>query len=402
MKPWPLSVSPFTLRDRLSIAKWIVSCDRYTMGAKVAEFEERFHQMSGMLALGVASGSVANQLIFDLWKHQNPKKNGIVICPAVTWSTSITPAMHAGIEVRFCDVNLEDFSFHYERLETMLKKIRNQENNRSIILWPTALIGFVPDMDRLNQLARRYGAEIFLDSCENTVSRCFNADGESCSILASAEMTSTSCYFSHQVVAIEFGFAFFRRQRDYDLAKMWRNHGMSRSLPEKNLLRQTAETNALAVDPQFLFAVPGHNMRPSEIHAMFGLLDLPRMESSRKRRNHLYNRFALAPWDKNYHHVPKLQPSGNAYCLPIFTLASHCDRTKKGLRERGIEVRPIVGGNLLRQPFLVRDGQMVYGNPKDFPNAEWIHRRGFYVGLHKNVTEDMIDELSMLLIKRIA
>jgi len=61
---------------------------------------------------------------------------------------------------------------------------------------------------------------------------------------------------------------------------------------------------------------------------------------------------------------------------------------KKALNAHGVETRPIVGGNLLRQPCF-RD----YGRAVDFPNAEIIHRSGFYVGLGKHVTLRMIDWL---------
>jgi CDP-6-deoxy-D-xylo-4-hexulose-3-dehydrase len=387
---WPLAVSPFTVKDRLRIAWWLLTQDRYTMGEKVAAFEAKFAAMTGRFTLGVSSGSMANQLVFDLWKFQNPGKHGIVIAPAVTWSTSITPAMHAGLEVRFCDINTTDFSFDYEKLEGMLKRIRNQERSAKPIIWPTALIGRAPDMGKIHDLANRYGAEVFLDSCENTLSMSGKV-----SILASAPITTTSCFFSHQVVAIEFGFVFFQFERDYEIAKMWRNHGMSRSLPSKLAIRQNFEASDLTIDPTFLFAVPGHNMRPSEINAMFGLIDFERMEETRVRRNTLYKRFWHKMGFSKHFLVPPLRDQDNAYCLPAFTLNWFCEGEKKLLRERGIEVRPIVGGNLTRQPAFKRAGV----KPEDFPNAEWVHRRGFYVGLHHHVTEKQIDELASLFVK---
>jgi CDP-6-deoxy-D-xylo-4-hexulose-3-dehydrase len=387
---WPLAVSPFTLRDRLKIARRIVSCDRYTMGEKVEEFEHRMSDLSGRLALGVCSGSCANQLLFEFWKIRNAGEKAVVIAPAVTWLTSVSPTIMAGFEVRFCDINLKDFSFDYEKLEAMLKKLRG----RRVIIWPTALIGRCPDMECLSHLAEHYKAELFLDACENTLSFLRGQ-----SILASCPITTTSCYFSHQVVAIEFGFIFFRDARDYNIAKMFRNHGLTRSLQPHIAIRKEIEGAHLDVDPQFLFGVNGTNIRPSEIHAMFGLIDLPRAGAASLHRNKLYARFRshLTSVGGGVHPfiVPPLGKFDNAYCLPIFTTDRYCGEVKKALVASGAEARPIVGGNLLRQPAL-----RGYGHPADFPNAEWVHKRGFYLGLHKGVTEAMIDRLASFLTQK--
>ena len=169
---WPLAVSTFTWRDKLAIGKYIVTSDRYTMGEKTEEFEKRFAKLSGMFSLFLSSGSAANQLVFELWKLKNPGESAIVIAPAVTWISSVSPAIHAGFDLRFCDVNLTDFSFDYDKLETMIMAIRKKSRKQRVIVWPTALIGHCPDMDRLHCIKQTlYRADLYMDSCENTLSR---------------------------------------------------------------------------------------------------------------------------------------------------------------------------------------------------------------------------------------
>ncbi len=67
---------------------------------------------------------------------------------------------------------------------------------------------------------------------------------------------------------------------------------------------------------------------------------------------------------------------------------------KLTLCELGIEHRPIVGGNLLRHTAF-KD----YGNPDDYPVAQWAHDCGLYIGLHEGVTEKMVVELAKKLNK---
>lgn len=402
---WPLAISPFTLRDKLSIAWWLISQDRYTMGLKVEELERKLSKLSGMHALCLSSGSAANQLVFELWKLNNPKLDPgkvVVICPAVTWISAVSPAIHAGFDVRFCDVNLTDFSFDYAKLTTMLQAFKKARKH--VIIWPTALIGFCPDMHQLHTLAHAYEAELFMDSCENTLSQYGGH-----SILASCDITTTSMYVSHQITAIEMGAIFLKHRSDYELAKLFRNHGLIRSLGPHNPTAYEYAMRDPSIDPQFCFAVPGTNLRPTDVHAMFGLRDFERIDESLEHRNRIYahyhrrmtsDRWAVLElpsgkqWGmKDRYYMPPLTPSHSGFCLPIFTRGDNLAAIKDALKKRGIECRPLIGANLLRQPALKG-----YGNPADFPNAEWIHTHATYCGLHSGVTTDMVDDLVDLLI----
>lgn len=377
---WPLAVSSFTLWDKLKIAAWLIRNDRFTMGSKVEDLERLMGEYAGAHALMLSSGSAANQLVFELWKVKNDCQSAVVHCPAVTWISSLSPAMMASLTVKLCDINLDDFSFDYEMLERHLK----EHAGRRQIIWPTALIGFVPDMPRLKTLAKTYGAELYLDSCENTFSP---------GILSSCDITTTSTYFSHQVVSVEGGFCFFQDERDFKLAKMFRNHGLSRSLPALDPIRREIEAANPEIDPSFLFAMAGTNLRPTDIHAMFGLTDMRRIPEATRHRKEIYKTFK-ATLDKHLYYLPG-HKDHIGFCLPIFRRDGQISRVKAALAEYDIETRPIIGGNLSRQPPFKG-----YGDPKDFPNAEWVHTHGCYVGLHQGVTPfmawNLADELNKL------
>jgi CDP-6-deoxy-D-xylo-4-hexulose-3-dehydrase len=393
---WPLATSPFTFIDKLVVSSSIIFNDRYTMGDKVSEFEKKFSEFSGRKALMVANGSVANHLVFELWKLKNPNIKPVVIVPAVTWISSITPAMMAGMDIVFCDVNLQDFCFDYISLEKIVKE--NSENGRRVIIWPTALIGWSPNMALLDDIAKKYNAELFLDSCENTLAEAkvnvYDENGKSTkfvSILASADITTTSCYLSHYVCSVEGGFVFFKDEKDYEMGRMFRNHGMIRSLAPDNPYRVKIEKENSDIDPQFLFALPGTNLRPSDVHAMFGLRDFKRIEKNRANRIKIYKRF-YNNLDFTKYYLPEKTITHVPFCLPVFRTDNNLKSVKKLLSSNGIETRPIIGSNLLRQiPF------KKYGNAVDFKNAEWIHNHGVYVGVHDGVNDKMIDNLTGLL-----
>ena len=387
MYTWPLSTSTFDLWDKLKIAKWILTTPKFTMGEQVEKFEKKMSELSGMHALAVSSGSTANQLVFELLKHKNPDTKFLVVVPSVTWSSSITPCLMAGMDIEFCDVNIVDFCFDYGKL----KEICERNKNRRIVIWPTALIGFYPDFDKLRQIAREYNAELYLDACENTLSRKNNE-----SILSEVDISTTSMYWSHQISSPEFGFVFFRSHSDYLLGKMFRNHGMTRSLPVDNPQRLELEKKYSHIDPQFLFALPGTNFRNTDVHATFGLIDFDKHLDA-----NLYKMELLATYCENidtskYYNPIAFADNISGFCLPIFAIdAGLISKIKAKLADLKIEYRPIIGGCLLNQPIFEK-----YGKCVDFPNANWIHNHGIYVGLHKDVSHamliELIDELNSL------
>jgi CDP-6-deoxy-D-xylo-4-hexulose-3-dehydrase len=81
------------------------------------------------------------------------------------------------------------------------------------------------------------------------------------------------------------------------------------------------------------------------------------------------------------------------FALPIVIGQEHgeekakyfIDKIKGFAEELGIETRPIVGGNLLRQTIFQE-----YGDYNNYPNAEWFHNYGIYVGLYKKMNKRIL------------
>ena len=68
----------------------------------------------------------------------------------------------------------------------------------------------------------------------------------------------------------------------------------------------------------------------------------------------------------------------------------------KYLEDNSIENRPVITGNFTRQPYFVINNFNY--NPLDFPNADFIHFNGFYIGLScEKYTDEEIKELVEIL-----
>jgi CDP-6-deoxy-D-xylo-4-hexulose-3-dehydrase len=375
---WPLNVNNFSLLDRAKIALFFLQENQWTQGNYVQKFEEEMSKfVESSYAVFVSSGSTANSLLAMYLKDKDFSKKEIVF-PSTTWITSVAPFIREGFIPKFVDITLSDFCMDLDKLNEYL----SVNANKVRCVFPTSLLGFSPNMNKLQGICEHYGVELMMDNCENTLGGFAGRN------ISSFTTSTTSTYFGHQIQSVEGGFVFTNSKEQYEYFLMARNHGMVRSLP----LKAQYEYRNEDVDSRFDFHCLGSNFRNTNINAFIGLLDLKRAGEYKKRRVSLYS--AL---ERTLHRgkfiYPLLDCNHVPFCIPIVASKGselqtkerailHCDMA-------GIENRPIISGNLLRQTCFKR-----FGNKEDYPNSEHLHKCGFYVGLHPKLKEQQIIDLA--------
>ena len=115
----------------------------------------------------------------------------------------------------------------------------------------------------------------------------------------------------------------------------------------------------------------------------------------RVRENNFY---ALKPvMDKNPHildlRVGHMDIFSNFAVPLIFKSRESFERYRIAFEKAGVEIRPIIAGNMLHQPFYKKH---VLGVGK-CENADYIHRCGFYFGNNPELTASEISLLKKLL-----
>jgi CDP-6-deoxy-D-xylo-4-hexulose-3-dehydrase len=367
---WKLNTNHFTLWDRLKICGFFLNKNNFwTYGKQVQKFEEKMAKYVGVkYALFVSSGSTANTLLAYYLDQEESRKK--IIFPSVTWATSITPFIKCGFEPVFVDVGMDNLCMDLDQVEKLISK------DKSIgTIFITSLLGLSPNIDRLKELESKYGVRVMLDSCESTFTKYKGKN------IASYFTSTTSTYFGHVLQSVEGGFVFTNDEREYELFNMIRNHGMYRHLPQKNQEKYKNPN----VDPLFDFYCIGNNFRNTDINAYIGQLDFNRVEnydSHRRFCGYLFNSLL----DKNKFYSIQLNQEDCLFSLPIIAKnVSTINNIKDYCRTHGIEYRPIVGGNLLKQTAFKK-----YGKNKRFPNADTINKKGIYVGLHYSVSAEQI------------
>ena len=167
----------------------------------------------------------------------------------------------------------------------------------------------------------------------------------------------------------------------FDVCKMLRSHGMVREAHLSETKQHYREAYP-EVHPEFTFAVPAFNVRSTEINAVLGLSQLPRLDVNIQKRNENFNLFLdnLDP-EKYYTDFDREGMSNYAFVLVLRKPDGKLFRkVTQALREAGVEFRQGTagGGNMLRQPFL----RQIVGTEtyKDFPKVEHVHQYGLYLG----------------------
>jgi len=363
---WPLMKNNITFGDRINLAKFVLTSDRFTNGKMVKKFEDEWSRWLGSkYSLYVSSGSTANYLLLASIKELYGLRDGDeVLVPSCTWVTNIGPVIQLGFTPIFCDININNFSFCENDLEYIAEKHPNIK-----LIFVTHLIGFSANNERYRNLFPN--ALILDDICESH--GCKMPDGNK---RGSDSLGATfSFYFGHHMSTIEGGMISTNNYELYDLMCMKRSHGLAR---ESNRYREYVNQYP-NISEQFLFITDGYNFRNHEICAVLGLSQLKRLDSYIEIRNKNYNNFIeLIKKYPDKFIAPKYYSTCSNFCFPVICKTQDIsNRLKKIFDVEGIEHRPIISGNLLKQPFL-RNHSIV--SSKDNLNIDLIHDNGIYLG----------------------
>lgn len=374
----PLATINHSWLDKIKLASFFITPNQWSVGPKVKEVEKQLAERSGYkYCVATSSGSTANTLL-AMCVAQKTKKRKIVFA-ANGWSTSVSPWINLGFKPHFIDSNEVKPLMSASALDYYL-----EHNKRYVAgVFYTTLLGLrTGNLNKIIEVCERHGVELWIDSCEDTMGIFWdtwmrNSFGSLEKNIIKSE--TTSFYLAHEFQACpEMGAIFTNDKDQYEFYLMARNHGMRRGLKPKNEL----------VDSKFEFDCVGNNFRPTELSAYAVLLDLKR---NQRFRIDIAKDFYYSGSSKIYHYTLDYM-----FCLPIIIrqeqgeeMAKYYINKIKGFCEDlRIETRPIVGGNLLRQTIFQQ-----YGDYKDYPNAEWFHKYGIYIGLYKKMNKKALMKL---------
>jgi CDP-6-deoxy-D-xylo-4-hexulose-3-dehydrase len=353
---------------------------RLTKGDQTLIFEEAFAKYIGSkYCIHVNSGSAAILLTLYALIQGKYIKNKKVIVPSLSWLTDVSSCMQLGLEPILCDSNIHDLSVDLNHLEQLFK----EHKPSTLIL--VSVLGLVPNMDAIIRLCNKYEVILLEDICESLGSEY---KGQRLGNFGLASMCSG--YFSHQIsCGGESGMITTNDKHFYELLISIRSHGMVRDNTAEVQNKLLTEWNINEFDALYSFFYPGFNERSNNISAFFGIQQLKKVDNFISIRNQNFKHY------QNYIKVNDLKLDDkstnfiSSFAYPI--VSKNKARIVKNLQDNNIEVRPLIAGSMGRQPFWIKE----YG-VCELKNCDRIHKDGFYLPNHQDITEDDIKIISSI------
>lgn len=360
------------------------------------KYSKKFEQEIGKIfgkkyAAFVNSGSSANLLALS---SLNLPKNSEVITPALTFSTTISPILQLNLVPSLVDIEINTLNIDVNKIESAINK------NTSAIMIPN-LIGNLPDLKRISEIAKKYSIPFIEDSAD-TIG--YKYDGNNTGPLS--DIVTTSFYASHIITCAGIGGMVCTNDKKlYENMIITRGWGRSSELfsadsqipIDKNIKdRFNIKVDKVTYDRKFVFEKKGYNFFAPEICAAFGYEQLKKFRSLYKKRKDNFNYIMsyLKQNLSNYFIFPKEDSKIDTIWLAFpLILNDQINQTRTELQvyleNKNIQTRPIFSGNITRQPIL--NDEQYKTNNSTFDNADYIMKNGMLVGCHPKLEKENLD-----------
>lgn len=366
---------------RHALANFVITANRFSMGNECLKFEKAFAKKQGRKeAILFNSGSSGNLAMLQALKNLGMLKNGDKVgFSALTWATNVMPILQIGLGAIpiDCDTrNLNSMSKH---------AIPTLETEKCKAFFITNVLGFAGDLETIEKECEKRNIIVLEDNCEALGTELHAGKTGNFSLAS-----SFSFYVAHHMSTIEGGMVCTDDKEFAEMLRIVRANGWDRNL-EENRQKYWRKKHSIRSDfhAKYTFYDLGFNFRPTEITGFLGLDQLQHLDSANRIREKNFIRVQEAV-EKNNDFLPL--DRSHIKTLPAFALPFVCKDTKtrnmytKKFHKAGIEVRPIIAGNMQLQPFYKKYVNKVF----DLPGATFIHHNAFYCGNCPDYTEGEI------------
>jgi CDP-6-deoxy-D-xylo-4-hexulose-3-dehydrase len=358
------------------------------LGANAKEFENKIAQMFGKkYGVMVNSGSSANLLAFELL---NLPRGSEVITPLLTFATTVAPIVQKGLVPVFVDVDLDTYLINNRRVRKAIRK-------KTKALMIPSLLGNIPNLKDLQQIAKRHKLYFIEDSCDTLGGTYKDRPTGSYS-----DISTTSFYGSHIINGAGGGGMICVNDPAWaERLLVLRGWGRRSSLfgekadSEQFSNRFRSTLGGVPYDEKFTFSEIGYNFLPLDLSAAFALEQLKKFpEFVQLRRKYFSRLYKFFGKHKKYFVLPRQTPNTETGWLAfpvIIRKDAPFDRFSivEHLEENNVQTRPVFTGDITMQPgFRKIQKRMAQ---RAYPNTHYIMQRAFVIGCHQGLKTEQLD-----------
>ncbi|OGN03524.1 MAG: hypothetical protein A3G02_01210 [Candidatus Yanofskybacteria bacterium RIFCSPLOWO2_12_FULL_44_13b] len=351
------------------------------LGNYSAEFAKKvsaiFGKKHGVLVNSGSSGTFLSLKILNL------PPGSEVITTACTFATTLAAILNNNLVPVLADSELGTYNLDLKNLPKMISR-----KTRAVILPHT--LGSLNDMETLQKLCRKHKLYFIEDSCDTIGGRFAGKPTGSF-----ADITVSSFYASHNITAAGGGgILCMDDEKLLARALAYRDWGRFGDDNESVEERFNINIDGIPYDRKFVYSMVGYNLKPIEVQAAFGLVQLKKLQEFNKIRRRNFDRLGnyLKKYEK-FFLLPTDLPKAEAYWLAFpITIRDNVPFTRldilKHLEANKIQTRLLFAGNILRQPAFRKIPKRVVGK---LANADKIMKNTFVIGAHHGMTDEMVD-----------
>ena len=373
--------------------KWVVA------GENVHKFERKFGKLFGAeFVQMVNSGSSANLVLMSALKKYFGWGDGdeVIVSP-VGFPTTISVIVQNNLTPVFVDIE-------YDTLNFDVTKIEEKITSRTKAIFVSPVLGNVPDMDFLSELCKKHDIKLIGDSCDSIGSKW---DGKHLSEYY--EAWTSSFYPAHHISTGEGGAVCTNIAPLKKLFTSFAWWGRDcYCVGSANLLScgtcgkrfdTWLDTYDGIIDHKYVFTNMGYNLKPMDLQGSIGLVQLKKfdeIDTNRKRSKNTIESIFLK-YVSGIKGVPMLPKADTCWFGTPFICK---DKKLKGrlvsfLEENKIQTRNYFAGNILMHP-----GYSHLGELGDYPNANKVLDKVFFVGAAPHYTNEVFDYIESIFVNK--
>lgn len=380
----PLATSTWD-DDEYNALQEVIKSGMFSMGRRVEQFEKEFASYVGSkFCVMVNSGSSANLLaiasMFYRSEGNRLKAGDEVIVPSVSWSTTYYPLYQYGLKIKFVDIDPDTLNLD-------LKKLSKAITNKTKLILSVNLLGNPVDYLELKEIIGDRKIDIVEDNCESMGAKLQGKQAGTFGL-----MGTFSSFFSHHISTMEGGMVVTDDEELYHIMLSVRAHGWTRNLPKENKICTKSDN---PFEESFRFILPGYNLRPLEMSGALGIEQLKKLPSIIEGRRK--NAKVFVEIFSKIKGIRIQKETGNS---SWFGFAIIVDGGKKMrdelivvLSSKGVDCRPIVAGNFVRNPVVEYFNYEVCG---DLDSSDDINECGLFIGNHHYDISNELKQISSI------
>jgi CDP-4-dehydro-6-deoxyglucose reductase, E1 len=370
----------------------------FGVGKKANLLEQRLSKLIGKnFGVLTNSGSSANLLAISALKSHRFEKRLVagdeVIVPASAFPTTVNPIIQNNLKPVFVDVDIGTYNINVEEIEKGISP-----RTRAILLLHN--FGNPCQMKNILEIADKHNLIVIEDNCDALGAKY---DGRYTGSFGL--MSTCSFYVAHHITMGEGGIVLASDEKLAIILRSLRDWGRSCTCPVCVVIRDPnarcskrfeKQFNSLpeGYDTRYVYEEIGYNLKPLELQAAMGLVQLEKLSSFVANRNSNFSRlydlfkkyedfFILPVW------AAEAQPSWFAFPLTLKEgVPFNRQDIIKWYEKCNIETRLLFAGNIVRHPAYNGVSLRIVGNLK---NSDKIMGDSFFLGVYPGIDEERMN-----------